>query len=218
MLPLTTRYGRICPLSFRGHSVLDSQENTQTTHRLQLPAYNQTKMWFVPSLYFALYLLVVPQQSAATIIFHNYCQCRAGVSVSAQGNDAVLCSPESRKRCFSVTGTPQLVAWVWRAWEMGHKHGYFYNRGPIQPFSEAEVGTSAQWPTFENRLLQAIPSPPVRQTSAHLLHSGDLQNVDGLGRRIPDRAPWERHEIAFVDRRERHRETDGDNFLQLLAT
>lgn len=113
----------------------------------------------------ALYLLVVPQQSARIIIFHYSSEtvsAVSAVSASAQASDAVLCSLESGKRRFSVMGTPHLVAWAWRAREMGYKHGYFYIGDPSSLSLKLKWAPVPQGPTFWKQALQAIPSPPVR--------------------------------------------------------
>lgn len=132
------------------------------TSLLQTAAYNQTKMWFVPSLRGFVFACCSPAISGNDFFPQLLlwdCPCRAAVSVSAQASDAVLCSLKNGKRCFSVMGTLHLVTWMWRPWEMGYKHGYFYIGDP------SSLSQKLKWapvPSGQHFVLQAIPRPPVR--------------------------------------------------------
>lgn len=144
---------------YTGTTVSGTVRKTHRPHTdtslLQVAAYNQTKMWFVPSLY----LLFIPQPSVDYLprLLLWDCQCRAAVSACVQASDAVLCSLESEKSCFSVMGTPHLVAWVWRACKMRYKHGYFYIGYPSSLPLKLKWASVPSGQHFENRLHKQYP-------------------------------------------------------------
>ena len=132
----------------------------------RLAAYNQTKLWCVLSPWGFVLACCSPAISGndcfPRLLLWD-CQPSAAVSASGQASDAVLCSLESGKRGFSVTGTPHLVAWAWRAWGMSYKHAYFYT-GDASSLSQ-----KLKWAPVERRQL--------RKKDSWQLHGGILKLI-----------------------------------------